>query len=416
MRLAEEEYLALLSGIRTENPGVFSLLEPSPIRLENVQTELLDDRTAIVEYFLGEKTSFGLVIHTEGAEIFPLPRRESVATMLRAYLKLLSDPPQTSFRGHSAARRIYDVFFAPADAVLPSRTENLIIVPDGILYYLPFETLVSPVGRTSAEDEYLIQRFAIAYAPSCSSLFSLMKREKTNSKPFRFLAFGSPAIDRNGNESRDPLLPCGITQELYINQGFEMVPLPHSGKEARQIARLFGREQRRIFLRKAASEGAIKNLPLQDFTIIHFACHGFLDERSPFRSALVLSRDVNGAEDGFLQVREIYNLNVRAELVVLSACQTAKGTMESAEGILGLPRIFFYIGARSVLTTLWRIRDRTTARFMTRFYQKLVEGHGKAQALRLAKLEMIGSKYAHPYFWAAFVLNGEFSASVVSDK
>jgi len=140
-----------------------------------------------------------------------------------------------------------------------------------------------------------------------------------------------------------------------------------------------------------------------------------VDEILPLRSALVLSMMNNEIEDGFLQAREIYNLRLVSEMVVLSACQTAKGTMESVEGILGLPRIFFYTGARSVLTSLWRIRDRTTARFMTRFYQNLVEGYGKAQALRLAKIEMIESKFAHPYFWAAFVLNGEFSTAVISN-
>jgi CHAT domain-containing protein/Tfp pilus assembly protein PilF len=416
MRQAEEEYLMLLARIRTENPGLFSLLEPEPSQLESVQSDLLDDRTAIVEYFLGEETSFGLVINNIRAEIFPLPCREVVVNMLRAYLKILSEPPTGSFRGGPAARRLYDVFFAPADDLLPSAIENLIIIPDGILYYLPFETLVSPGERESNAGKYLIQRFAMAYAPSCSSLFALMKREKEDSKPLSFLAFGSPSLDTSPAGNHDPLLPCGVTEELYINQGFKMVPLPHSCKEARKIARLFDRDHRRVLLRSEASEEAIKNLPLQDYTIIHFACHGFLDEQSPFRSALVLSQDKNSQEDGFLQVREIYNLRVAAEMVVLSACQTAKGPMESVEGILGLPRIFFYTGARTVLTSLWRIQDNTTARFMTRFYQNLVSGHPKAHALRLAKLEMIQSRLSHPYFWAAYVLNGDFSTTVVSNK
>jgi len=414
MRQAEEEYLMLLARIRTENPNVFSLLEPEPSRLESVQSDLLDDRTAIVEYFLGEEASFGLVINNTRAEIFPLPCREAVVNMLRAYLKILSEPPAGQFRGRPAARRLYDVFFAPADNVLPSTIENLIIIPDGILYYLPFETLVSTGERKSEEGKYLIQRFSMAYAPSCSSLYALLKREKGDSKPLSFLAFGSPSLDTSPAGVRDPLLPCGVSEELYINQGFKMVPLPYSGKEARKIARLFDRDHRRVLLGGEASEEAIKNLPLQDYTIIHFACHGFLDEQSPFRSALVLSQDKKSQEDGFLQVREIYSLRVAAEMVVLSACQTAKGTMESAEGILGLPRIFFYTGARTVLTSLWRIQDRTTASFMTRFYKNLVNGHPKAYALRLAKLEMIQSRFSHPFFWAAYVLNGDFSTTVVN--
>jgi CHAT domain-containing protein/Tfp pilus assembly protein PilF len=412
MLQSEEEYLILLSRIRAENPNVFSLLEPQPIHLEKVQSELLDDRTAIVEYFLGEAASYGLVIREAQAEIFPLPDRQEIVRMLRAYLKILSEPPAGSFKGNPAARRLYDVFFAPADAALPAAIENVIIIPDGILYYLPFETLVSPGEKHKTKGFPLIQRFTISYAPSCSSLFSLIKRKKRDSGPLSLLAFGSPAIGADSSRAQDPFFPFGITGQLYTSQGFKMAALPHSSKEVRRIARLFEKRNSRVYLGRKASEEAFKNCPLQDFTLIHFACHGFLDENSPFRSALVLSQDQISEEDGFLQVREIYNLRVEAEMVVLSACQTASGTMESGEGVLGLPRIFFYTGARTVLTSLWRIQDKTTARFMTCFYKNLVNGCAKAQALRLAKLEMIQSRFSHPYYWAAFVLNGDWSSRV----
>lgn len=413
---AEEDYLVLLTRIREENPAEFSLLESEPIRLESVQSDLLDDRTAIVEYFLGEKASYGLVIHKSGAEVFPLPSRQEIADELRAYLKLLSEPYARRFPGHSAARRIYDAFFAPADDHLPPGIENLIVVPDGILYYLPFETLISPGGGDLEKDQYLLERFAIAYAPSCSSLFFLQKKEKRDSKPPSLLAVASPASGKNPPGAFGPLHPVSVTEELYLNRGFKMDSLPFSGREARRIARLFERNHRSVLVGEEASEAALKNLPLQDYTVIHFACHGFLDESSAFRSALVLSQESDSKEDGFLQVREIYNLRVSAEIVVLSACQTAKGRLEEVEGILGLPRIFFYSGAKTVLTSLWRIQDRTTARFMRSFYEKLFDGHPKAQALRLAKLDMIRSRFAHPHYWAAFVLSGDYSTAFPSER
>ena len=137
-----------------------------------------------------------------------------------------------------------------------------------------------------------------------------------------------------------------------------------------------------------------------------------MDEEFPFRSALILSLDEDRKEDGFLQVREIYNLKLEADLVILSACQTGKGKLERREGILGFPRIFFYIGAKSVVLSLWKINDKSTSIFMNYFYYYLSQGNEKARALRLAKLKMIESKFCHPFYWAAFVLNGDFNSRV----
>ena len=130
---------------------------------------------------------------------------------------------------------------------------------------------------------------------------------------------------------------------------------------------MFPRNNRSIYLGEFANECIVKNTVGQDYSVIHFACHGFLDEQFPYRSALVLSFNDNEKEDGFFQVREIFNSRLKAEMVVLSACQTGRGTLKAGEGILGLPRVFFYTGARSVVSTLWNIGDKPTARFMNFF-------------------------------------------------
>ena len=164
-----------------------------------------------------------------------------------------------------------------------------------------------------------------------------------------------------------------------------------------------------LFVSANAQEEVVKKIALEDYQIIHFACHSLLDERFPFRSALILA--LNGdSEDGFLLVREIYNLRLSAEMIVLSACQTGKGRLENIEGVLGLPRIFFYCGARSVVSSLWKINDKSTTKFMSQFYKHISEGKSKPQALRLAKLYMIDNKYSHPFYWASFVLYGDGSA------
>jgi CHAT domain-containing protein len=179
-----------------------------------------------------------------------------------------------------------------------------------------------------------------------------------------------------------------------------------------KISRYFSKSKKDIYLGEQAKEEVLKRSSLKDYQIIHFACHGFLDEKFPFRSALVLSLYGDKEEDGFLQVREIYNLRLNAELVVLSACQTGKGSLEKGEGILGLPRIFFYAGAKSVLSTLWKINDKSTSLFMDYFYSFLAEGNELNQALRLAKMKMLNSKFSHPFYWAGFILSGNFNSKL----
>ena len=197
-----------------------------------------------------------------------------------------------------------------------------------------------------------------------------------------------------------------LVYEIYRDQGYEFLPLVYSKKEIKKISGYFPKKKTDVFLEKEASEFAIKGLSLEDYKIIHFVCHSFLDETFPMRSALVMSQDEDFKEDGFLKVREIYNFNLNSELIVLSACFTGQGKLEGSEGVLGLPRIFFYAGAKSVVSTLWGIHDRATVDFMNYFYRNLSEGKDKAQALRAAKIDMLKSKYDHPYYWAAFQITG----------
>jgi CHAT domain-containing protein len=173
------------------------------------------------------------------------------------------------------------------------------------------------------------------------------------------------------------------------------------------VARRFRRSEVDILSESQANEDAIKSSFLEEYRIIHFACHGFLDEKTPGRSALVLTLDDDPNEDGFLQAREISNLRLNADLVVLSACQTGKGRLENGEGILGLPRSFFYAGARSTISSLWKVNDKSTSKIMPDFYRYLASGYDKARALGLAKLNMLKSRFSHPFYWAAFVLNGD---------
>jgi CHAT domain-containing protein len=165
-----------------------------------------------------------------------------------------------------------------------------------------------------------------------------------------------------------------------------------------------------VLVGAAADESAIKKLPLKEYRIIHFACHGILDQRYPFRSALILSSTDKALDDGYLQTREIYGLAMNADLVVLSACQSSRGVLEGSEGPMTLARPFFFAGARSVIGSLWPINDKATVVLMNVFYRSLIGGSSTGEALRRAKNQMLATRWAHPYFWAGFMLEGNPSA------
>jgi CHAT domain-containing protein len=183
--------------------------------------------------------------------------------------------------------------------------------------------------------------------------------------------------------------------------------LKYSGLEIKKIASLFKPAKRDILERNLASEENFKSQTLTDFRIIHFATHAFIDDQKPARSSIVLALDQDPREDGFLQMREIFNLKMQADLVVLSACQTGLGQLIRGEGIEGLSRAFFYAGASSVLLSLWAVNDQASYQLLERFYVHLRSANPVTGSLRQAKLEMINSEVlAHPYYWAGFIVSG----------
>ncbi len=404
---AENEYMLFISKIRTEIPEVANMISPEPCRLDLVQKKLLDNRTAILEYFLGEHKSYLFFVSKNCSYIFLLPSGKDIQKSIRGYLKEISDPPQGKYRGYLAGKRLYREFFSPISRILPDSIDHLIIVPDGSLYYLPFESLIIDSPNKSVNDRYLIEKYRISYAPSSSSLLFLKENRKNKKFPRILLAMGNPNYNQVPKSKIENKFLSTIMKELYENQGFEFSPLPHSEKEIKEISKYFPKEKQNIFLDDQATEEVIKKTSLENYQIIHFACHSLLDERFPFRSALVLAADKNYEEDGFLLVREIYNLRLAAEMIVLSACQTGRGRLEDIEGVLGLPRIFFYCGARSVVSSLWNVNDKSSTKFMSYFYEFLSQGMSKSQALRMAKMEMLKSRYSHPFYWASFILYGD---------
>jgi CHAT domain-containing protein/Tfp pilus assembly protein PilF len=406
----EDSYMRLISKMREENPEAASLVSPELSSLDGVRERLLDGKTALVEYFLGDQRSYLFFITKNALDFYPLPSRQEIEKSVKGYLKILSGHPQKEFLGTLGGIRLFSEFLFPLNDAKYRGIEKLIIIPDGILYYLPFETLIW--GQKNQGPDYLINQFQVSYAPSSSVLLFLFEKRSTGKKSSGLLAFGDPAYPDLNSLPAKETTPENILTEFYLNQGFNFLPIPFARGEIREVSKYFPKDRRDIYLGKNATEENVKKPPRNNYQIIHFACHALLDENQPFRSALVLSQDNRREEDGFLQVRELYNLRLNANLVILSACQTGLGKLEKGEGMLGLTRMFFYSGANSVLSTLWPVNDKSTAFFMKKFYRWLAQGRNIAEALRLTKLEMIQSDFSDPYYWAGFILNGDCESRI----
>jgi CHAT domain-containing protein/Tfp pilus assembly protein PilF len=416
LRQKEEEYVRLLSRAQTAlwEPG--GLASPLPARLEEVRARLLDEKTAVLEYFLGLSQSYLLSITKEDLRVIPLPDMGALGSSLHAYTGLLSDPPRGEWKGIPAGRRLYNLLLSEALHSLPPRVENLIIIPDGPLSGLPFETLPLPAASSASTADFLISRYTVSYGVSCSSLLFLKERGRRGGFSKDLLAMGNPLYPRRQRAAGRPRLSeAGFMQDLYESQGFELAPLTKSKDEVRSIVGFFPKDRTDVYLGENASEDRLRKAGLEKYEIIHFACHAYQDEKVPFRSGLFLSLGEGQSEDGFLHAREAAALRLRAELVVLSACRTSGGYVENEEGALGLTRVFFYAGARSIVSSLWEVSDGAVAEFMARFYRHLTRRESKAQALRSTKLEMMARKYSHPFYWAAFVLAGEAFGRIGSD-
>lgn len=387
------------------NNKIRGIISGEVCSISRIQSMLLGEKSALLEYFVGENRTLMFFITRCRAELYELPGRRILENSLRGYLKILYSPPFGPFNGLRAANRIAKELIFPLWQGPRSEINSIIVVPDGVLHYLPFETLrIADAGK----EIYVIEKFKMTYCPSATSLFLIKQRPRPKRLGKDLLAFGVPLFgSQNPKKRTGGKRPEDVIKGAYLSEGFSLPPLPFVKDEILVISRHFSTEKKDIFLGSRADEATLRRLALSEYKIIHFACHGFFDEKSPLRSALVLSSSEDKDEDGFLQAGEICDLQIKAALVVLSACQTGNGVLEKGEGLIGLTRSFLYSGADSVLSSIWSLRDRSVAGLMEDFYTWLAQGQDKAEALRLAKLRMLKSSHFHPYYWAGFVLSGD---------
>ena len=418
---ADLERLHLL--IRKTNPHYASLQYPQPIHVQEIQSKLLDNRTGLVEYLLGDKRSLLWVVTRDRVTVSVLPPRKELEERIETFRKALSEHvsaltlEQSLTRINALGLALYDLIFRPIEGEVRS-SNKLIIVPDGTLSYLPFEALVTASSRGKAS--YLVEKFAMVYGPSASALVTVDEMNRQVTPPRTLVAFGDPiiAVDQSSPQTASALQASESTSgmrsaplaEDYAERGFSLARLPYTRAEILTIGKLFPANERQLYLGADAREEQVKSEKLDDFRYVHFATHGFLDELHPGRSGILLSRTPDSSEDGILQTGEIMRLKLNADMVTLSACSTGLGKLVNGEGVLGLTRAFFYAGARNVAVSLWNVNDSATAILMEHFYLNLRRGLTASEALRQAKLGLLHSSHTswrHPYFWAAFVIQGQ---------
>ena len=393
LRVRQEEISA---RIRQVAPRSAALQDPEPLDLAGARAAL-DPGTVLLEYAVGEEGSWLFVVEPSGLSVFPVKAgAKALRKEVEGFRLLLKDPGSDQAQIKAKARRLYDLLIRPAE-VRVSEAQRLLISPDGPLHTLAFAAL-------RQGDRYLVERKPIHHVLSATVYAELARSRRPGGSPGEesLVAFGDPVY-----RSKTPAMSAGAGVHGAGRPGLALVRLPFSGREVKAIAGLF--PQARIYLGADATEERVKSLG-SEARLVHFACHGLLDERFPLNSALALSvpgQKTEGQDNGLLQAWEIFeSVRLDADLVTLSACDTALGREMGGEGLVGLTRAFQYAGARSVLASLWSVADVSAARFMQSFYGNLRKGMSKDEALRAAQIERL--RDLHPFHWAAFQLTGDW--------
>jgi CHAT domain-containing protein len=378
-RLAPIEY--------TRNRDEIKMLRQEPVTLRTLRRSLSPGE-AILEYVLDTEASFCLEITRAGVKVHSIPGRTHIDGLVKEYLREVKAKKDQ----RPATSALFERVFAPALTSIPS---SITVVPDGSLHLIPVGALVDKKG------EYLIASVTVSTAPSATVFHRLrsVATRKSPTKPFLGVAF-SPT-------ETSPALTASTARGVFDAAGGNLKPLLFARQEVLQAAGLAG--QGAVTLTGAeASESALKAQSLGDFRILHFAAHGLGNITEPDRAALVLAPG-SLTEDGLWQAREIRQSRIAADVVTLSACDTATGRLQGEEGVMNLARMFLVAGAKSVLATLWSVDDRSTATLMSRFYKHLGAGRPVAEALRHAQLDFLKEfgDYTHPYFWGGFSVIGD---------
>jgi len=450
------QYREVEAQIRTRSPRYAALTQPQPLTLDEIQKQILDPETLLLEYSLGEDRSFLWAVTSNSFHTYELPARAKLEAAARlAYAQMSTS--QVSAEGmQGAALTLSRTLLGPVAAELGKK--RLVVVAEGALQYIPFAALPAPASAASSNSSagpgvLLVADHEIVSLPSASTV-ALLRRETEGRAPAVKLAVvladpvfsrddprvaqsAGAGVSKNMSEKPSPAGVSGRASDSVPSSALNSASNPEdleraelsersakesglpgfdrlraSRREAETIVELAGKNNAVEELDFDSSRETATSDALGQYRIIHIATHGLLNSRNPELSGLVFSLvDRQGKpQNGFLEAQDIYNLKLGADLVVLSACQTALGKEIRGEGLVGLTRAFMYAGVPRVVASLWKVPDQATTELMQKFYRGILQqGLQPAAALRAAQFAMWKEpRRSAPYYWAGFTLQGDW--------
>lgn len=369
--------------------------EQPVFRGEEAELLLPDAETALLEYAVGEDASYLFTLTRASTGTGAVSRVHRIP-IPRDRLRALAEDLRHRMASRDlavteAARRAHALLLGPARAELAGKS-RLVIVPDGVLWEVPFQALVTRAGR------FVIEETAVSYAPSLTVLREMVSRRRRSAAPGALLGLGNPALGGRGGAAR------------FAHPDDRLSPLPEAEREVSTLAELYGAAASRVLIGPSAREETVK-AEAGRFRVLHFATHAVVDNAAPMYSRLVLAQDRAGEdEDGLLEAWELMKLDLAADLVVLSACETGRGRVGNGEGIIGLSWALFVAGSPAVVASQWKVESASTAKLMLAFHRNVRGDATRAGALRSAALGLLRTKaHRHPFYWAGFQVVGDGS-------
>jgi len=368
--------------------------EAQTLTLEQAGGLLTDSRTALLEYAVAGDHTFLFVVTAS-------PGKVRDRTVLKLYdlnikrndlvervQKLNQRIANNDIEFDAPARDLYNLLIAPARQQLQGKTA-LVIVPDDILWEMPFQALRSSDGR------FLIQSAAVSYAPSLTLLREIVKSGQSRSRSTALLAMGNPKLAGQ---------TIARSKNVLMSASFE--PLPEAERLVNGLGQIYGGKAR-VYVGAEAREETLKT-ESSNYSILQLATHGVINNASPMYSHIVLAQSKDAKDDGLLEAWEIMQLDLKADLAVLSACETARGRIGAGEGVIGLAWALFVAGCPTTVVSQWKVESFSTTELMLAFHRSLQSGASKREAMRQAALKLMSAKrFTHPFYWAGFIILGD---------
>lgn len=380
----KQEYYGFLDTIKINHPKYYELkYQNTPIELVKVRKEVLKDDAILISYTMTESNLYAIVLGKGHTDFLKLPFLETDREAIRNFNRLLSKPSIDG--GNEELVNLGELLFKRIlnKSLEGLETENLTIIPDGELHYLPFDLL-------RKDDSYLLKTISIGYGNSVASLMELK---------------AETPIDKNKVLAFAP----SFTGAVAVNPDRQFGKLLYNDDEVSKIGTFYDTET--VLDKQATLANFRAKTP--GFNVLHLATHASANDKYPDYSYLAFAEAKDSSEGNILYIKDLYNTSINADMVTLSACQTGIGKLQKGQGMLSLSKGFYYAGAKSLVNTLWKINDKSTVTLMDYFYEGLSEGKSKAEALRTAKLRYLQTTednlLKHPYYWGGFVVSGDIS-------